>query len=37
MPLLEFTQNLGQSRTTLYRYISPTGQLQEAGNKVLNL
>lgn len=33
----ELCRELGITRTTLYRYISPTGQLREAGNKVLNL
>lgn len=33
----ELCRELGITRTTLYRYISPTGQLREAGNKVLDL
>ena len=32
----ELCREVGITRTTLYRYISPTGQLREAGNKVLN-
>lgn len=33
----ELCRELGITRTTLYRYISPTGQLRETGNRVLNL
>lgn len=33
----ELCRELGITRTTLYRYISPTGQLREAGSKVLKL
>lgn len=28
-------EELGISRQTLYRQVSPTGELREAGNKVL--
>ena len=33
----ELCKELGITRKTLYRYISPTGQLRETGNRVLNL
>jgi len=31
----ELADELGVTRTTLYRYVSPTGKLREYGNKVL--
>ena len=29
-------RELGIAKTTLFRYVSPTGELREAGNKVIN-
>lgn len=32
----ELCEELGVSRVTLYRYVSPTGDLKENGQKVLD-